>query len=192
MPVDDAQELGCIRQPHAIEPAARHRHRMVVQAHHAMARAGAGQGLLERGEGRRAQGAAGRARQAAVEQHDTPAPQVDETAEHEGLSGELALHGLGLVVIAGQAQHRQPQRTKQAAEVRVSRRVILHEITGHQQRIRWPVARTRVGQRRGQRRQRRHSTQRFVFVAVEVRVGKVSQTHCAHDGSVAEPLWRRQ
>src|SRR5439155_7768321 len=93
MPVDDMQEFGRIRQPHAIEPAAGHRHRMVVQAHHAMARAGACQGLLERGEGRRAQGAAGRARQAAVEQHDTPASQVDETAEHEGLSGELALHG---------------------------------------------------------------------------------------------------
>src|SRR5207244_3940593 len=86
MPVDDMQELGRIRQPHTIEPAAGHRHRMVVQAHHAMARAGACQGRLEPGEGRRAQGATGRAWQAAVEQHDTPAPQVHETAEHERLS----------------------------------------------------------------------------------------------------------
>src|SRR5256885_7052217 len=47
--------------------------------------------------------------------------------------------------IAGQAQHRQSQRTKHPAEVWVAGRIILHEITGHQQRIRWPVARTRVG-----------------------------------------------
>src|SRR5205085_3403192 len=98
--VDDMQEFGRIRQSHAIYPSAAHEHLMMMQSHQAMARARARERLLEPGQSLRAERAARRARQAAVEQHDTPAAEVRKTAEHERRSVELAPHGLGLVVIA--------------------------------------------------------------------------------------------
>jgi hypothetical protein len=56
-------------------------------------------------------------------------------------------------VIAGQAQHGQPQRSEHSPEMSVPRGVVLHEITRHQHRIGRPVALLRVRERGLERRQ---------------------------------------
>jgi hypothetical protein len=102
------------------------------------------------------------------------------TAHGERRCVELAAHGLRLVVIAGNAQHRQPERAEQAAEVRVAGRVILHDVAGDEQRIRRPVARLRASECRHERRQSSHAAQRPAAIAVEMRVGKVCEAYDGH------------
>ena len=159
----------------------------MVQAHHAVARAGGRERLIECREGLGTQCAAGRSRDAAVEQHDAPAPEVDESAHHERLAIECAAHGLRLVVVAGQAQHRGAKIGEQTTEVGIAARVILHDVAGNQECIGRPLVGARVRERRLECRQCLHPTQRLVLIAVQVRVGEMRDAHNAHDrGSLAE------
>jgi len=129
---------------------------------------------------------------ATVEQHDAPAAEIHEVREHEGLARELAPHRLGLIVIAGQAQHREPQPSKHLAEVCIAARVILHDVARHQQRIRWPIPRARMRERSPDRGQRRHTAQRLAFAAVQMRISELNEAQHAHSCRVAEPCRARQ
>ena len=127
-----------------------------------------------------------RARNATVEQHDTPASEIGESTEHEGLAVKLAAHRCGLVMIAGQAEDRHAERREQPPEVAVAARVVLHQIAGHEQRVRRPIAPARLRKRGRERGQRGDAAQRLALVAVEMRVGKVHEADGAHEKILAK------
>lgn len=191
MPVDDIQELVGILQPDMVEPAARHRHRMMMQTNERMPLWRAREGRLQGSELLRAEAAARRPRHGAVEQHDSPQPEIDVSADDERRAIELASHCLRLVVIAGQAENREPQRSEEVPEVSISRGVVLHEIARDQQPIGRPVvAPLGVQQRCLERGQCRNAAQQLALAAVEVGVCEMCQAHYTHLKSLAETPYR--
>src|SRR6185312_2378910 len=177
MPIDDVEELVGILQADTIEPTARHRNRVVVQTDEDVPLRRSGEGRLQSSQALRAEPSGRRAAYRAIEQHDAPEPKINRSSYDERSAVELAAHRLGLIVIAWQAEHRQPESPEQPAEMRVPGRIVLNEIARHEHRIRRPLALLRVGERCLERGQRCNATQQLTLAPVKVRVGEVSQAH---------------
>ena len=79
--VDGVEKLRGVVETDAIEPAARHRHRVVVQAHHAVAPSGMASAASRPASAWALSAPLADTGDAAVEQHDAPAPHVDVAAD---------------------------------------------------------------------------------------------------------------
>ena len=93
---------------------------------------------------------------------------------------ELAPHGLRIVVVAWQTENRFTEPAEHAPEMRISARVVLHDVSRDQKGIDGPVARLSLCKRLPERRQGRDPTQSFGFVAKEVGVRELNQSQYAH------------
>ena len=107
----------------------------------------------------------------AVEHDELPAIRFMCAANLKRCAVELSAHGLGFVVIAGNAQHRFLEITEDAAETKITGGVVLHQIAGDQHR---PIVRNackRIVEHRVQTRIGFYSAQPAAGAAVEVWVG---------------------
>ena len=85
-------------------------------------------------------------------------------------------------MIARYTQDRHTQMSKHAADVLVPGRVILNEIAGDEDNIRWPRRRAlRVGKRGLERGQCCYPAQGFRFAPVQVRIGELNEAQTSHD-----------
>ncbi len=178
--IDDLQELSRVLQGDLIEPTARHCDRVVMQADQAMPAPRPAQRLLEIGQGLRAQPAARRAGDGAVQQNDAPRAHIDIPADHERVTLERPAHGLGFIMVPRQAQDRHAEGAEDAAEMGVAGRIVLNDIARHEHGIRRPLAGLRVRKRGSKRGQSGNSAERFRLAAVEVRIRKMCDSQCRH------------
>ena len=174
--VDHVEELGRVVEADLIEPAARHGNRVMMQADESVLVVGGAQRRIERRESFFREMTASGADQAAVEQHDAPVGEIHMAIGDERLAAQLAVKRRGLVVIAGNAQHRHLERTEDAAEMLVARNVVLHEIARDEHGIDRPLTCLRKIQRAHERGQRGHAAQRFGLAAVQVRISELYET----------------
>lgn len=177
MSVDDFEELGRILQAHPIQPAAGHRHRLMVQTHERMPIPCRGKSRLQLAQALRAEPAGSGPGDRAVEQHDAPEAKVDGPPHHERRAVELAAHRLRLVVVAGQTQHRHSQAVEYVPEMDITRWVVLDQIARDQHGVGGPVALARVRERCLERGQSGNATQQLALAAVKVRIGEMCQAH---------------
>src|SRR6185312_4501950 len=96
MPIDDAEKFLCILQADTVEPTAVHRHRMVMQAHQRMPLRRAGERRMQCRQAVGAETSGGGAANGAVEEHDSPHPEIDGPADDEWRAVELTTHRLRL------------------------------------------------------------------------------------------------
>src|ERR1700675_4394068 len=109
----------------------------------------------------------------AVEHDKLPALGFMGTANLERRAVQLSAHGLGLVVIAGYAQHRLAQAAEEAAEAQISGAIVLHKIAGDQHGRVIRNAGKRIVERRAQTRIGFYAAQPAAGAAIEVWVGDV-------------------
>ncbi len=178
------QEFFRILEPDLVQPAAGHGNRVMVQAHHRVLRARAGQGAVELAKHGGTHAPTGRTGNAAVEKNDAPGADVDMASEDEGLVAELAPHCRRVVVVSGKAQHRDAEISKQASEIGVPGRIVLDDIAGDQHRIHRPVTHSGARKRALERGQRLHAAQGLCRAPVQVRVGELEKAQDAHRGQM--------
>jgi len=100
MPVDNVPKLFCVFQPYPIQPAARHRDRMMMQGDQAMTPVRRFQGMLELSKRLLTEPAARGTRETAVEEHDPPGTEVAETTDSERVCPKFPAHDRRIVMIA--------------------------------------------------------------------------------------------
>ena len=114
----------------------------------------------------------------AVQHDELPAAEGVRAAVAKWRAIETALHGLGLVVIAGHAQYRLLQVPQNALEAQIAAGIVLDQITGDEDggvvvtRV-LRTARQRIFHHGTQTRIGFHAAQNPAGVAVQMRIGDV-------------------
>jgi hypothetical protein len=186
--IDHIEELVGVLESDLVEPAAAHRHGVMMEADQGVFGVSGAECRVECGQRLLAEPALRGVRHGAVEQHHAPGAHVDVAVGDEGLATQLATHGLRLVVIARQTENGEIQRAEDALDVLVAADIVLHEIAGDEDCIHRPVARLRNAQSPRQSRQRSDAAQRFGLAAVQMRIGELDQSQYAHDANVKPKL----
>jgi hypothetical protein len=182
--VDDGPEFVGVREADLVEPAARHVHRVMVQANQRVTLARPPEIFVELREHLDGDVSACLVRDHAVEQHDAPRADIGRPVELERGARERGTHLRHQVVIARHAEHRLVVARKGAAELLVAARVVLHQIAGDEDRIgHGDVARS-VGENAVERFARVDSPQRRGGVAKQMRIGKVDDSDRTHSAGL--------
>ena len=176
MGVDDAPKILRVGKPDAIQPAAAHGDGVMMQAHHGVLR-GFGQRRIEARELILDQAAADMAGVVAVEHDEIPAADEVRAADLEGAAAQLLAHGLRLVMVAGNAQHRFFQIAEEAAKAQIAGLVVLHQIAGDEHGLIVTHARECLIQGRVQARIGLDTAKPSGGAAVEMRVGDLKNLH---------------
>jgi hypothetical protein len=148
---DDAPKRFGFGETHGVQPAAAHEDRVMVQAHHGVFGRTGQRGVEPRKFGW-AKAAADVPGIVTVEHDELPAVHFMRAANLKRCAAEFLAHGLGLVVIARNAQHRFLQGAEEAAKAQITGAVVLHQIAGDQHRRVIGHARERVVEHRTQTR----------------------------------------
>ena len=181
MAVDDRPEFVGVREPDLVEPAALHRDRVVMQAHHRMALPRACRALHRawrafRPRCVRRPGSRPRCRAArSARRRCRPGRRARRAASAS--AARICGHE---IVIARHAQYGLAEAREHAAEVFVAARVVLHEIARDQDGVGNGDVTRGVGERALERLERIHAAQRFRRVAEQMRVGELDDSDCAH------------
>ena len=170
-----AKKLFGILQRHGIDPAAAHRHGVVVQGNEHVALASAGKRCVEAREFRAAEAPMRLARHAAVEHHDPPVAQVMSTAHMEGWRGQLATHGVHVIVIARKAPHGLAGCAQQFPHRGVAGRIVVDQVAGHQDCGGMRDLTLRLAQYRLKSGARHNAAQGTRGTAEQVRIGNLQQ-----------------
>ena len=117
--VDDAPEIVGVGKADAIEPAAAHGDRVMMQAHHGV-RGASRRARIEAREFRRGQASADVSRIVAVQHDEIPGAEIMRAADTGTARRPTLAHRLGLVVVAGNAQHRFLQAAEDAAKAQIA------------------------------------------------------------------------
>ena len=107
----------------------------------------------------------------AVEHDELPAVRHVRAADLKRRAVELSAHGVGFVVVSGNAQHRLIEVAEDAAKAQIAGRIVLHQITGDQNGRVVRNARKRILEHRVQTRVRLDTAQPAGGAAVKMRIG---------------------
>jgi hypothetical protein len=175
-----AQGLG-VSEPQGVEVRRVHQQRRVMQAQEDVCVAVTVEfevEFRERGlaEPAFAVGGLGKPR---FEQQYAPVADREDAAGLERRVTELAVQLGRIVMVAGHDQCRDSQRCERQLEGGVAARVVVHDVAGHEDRLRRQRLATRVLQAGAETSERVHAAQPRLRIAEQVRVREVQQPDCA-------------